>query len=170
VKLIIGMRQSTREITMMKYISLLFVGILLATVSLANAESDTGNLEVTTTVSNSCSIGSGGKIDFGVYDPAAISAATTGTSLSITCNGPTVAWQIHSTESVATRLMTRVGGTETLTYTLLNSADTAFAVTNTTGSENGTGTAVATIKGAIAAGQNVVPGTYTQNILLTIVF
>jgi spore coat protein U-like protein len=170
VKLIIGMRQSTREIIMMKYISLLFVGILLATVSLANAESDTGNLEVTTTVSNSCSIGSGGTIDFGVYDPAAISTANTGSSLNITCNGATVAWAIHSTESVATRLMTRVGGTETLIYTLLNSADTAFAVTDTAGSETGTGTAVATIKGAIAAGQNVVPGTYNQNILLTIVF
>ena len=53
---------------MMKCIILLFISIVLATVSLANAESDTGNLEVTTTVSNSCSIGAGGKIDFGVIN------------------------------------------------------------------------------------------------------
>jgi spore coat protein U-like protein len=66
--------------------------------------------------------------------------------------------------------MTRVGGTETLIYTLTNSSATALAVTNTSGTADGVGTGAVIINGAIAAGQNVVPGTYSQNILLTIVF
>ncbi|MFQ3218012.1 MAG: spore coat protein U-like protein [Paraglaciecola sp.] len=152
-----------------KYL-LLFASSFYALVSSVNATTDSGVLEVTTTVNNSCSIDAMGRIDFGEYDPSAISTSTTGTSLNITCNGSTVAWRIHSTQSVVTRMMTRVGGAETLIYTLLNSADTAFAVTDTTGSAIGTGTGVAIIKGAIAAGQNVVPGTYTQQIALTIVF
>ncbi|MFT7214293.1 MAG: spore coat protein U-like protein, partial [Granulosicoccus sp.] len=99
---------------MKNHFLLLSVCGFLALASSANAGTDTGTLLVTTTVSNSCSIGSGAEINFGVYDPAAIKTGDTGTSLSITCNGPTVAWSIHSTESVATRLMTRSGGTETL--------------------------------------------------------
>jgi spore coat protein U-like protein len=155
---------------MKSYFLLLLISIFFSLVSSANAGSDTGTLEVTTTVSNSCSIGAGGEIDFGVYDPSAISTANTGSSLNITCNGPTVAWAIHSTESVATRLMARAGGTETLIYTLTNSSATALAVTNTSGTADGVGTEAVIINGAIAAGQNVVPGTYSQNILLTIVF
>jgi spore coat protein U-like protein len=131
---------------------------------------ETGILEVKSEVKNACSIGAGATIDFGVYEPAIISTGTTGTSLNITCNGPSVAWRIHSTESVATRLMKRTGGTETLLYTLTNSADTALAVTDTTGSETGIGSNVATIKGEMAAGQNVVPGFYAQQISLTILF
>jgi spore coat protein U-like protein len=154
---------------MKNYFLLLFVSLILALASSARAGSDTGTLEVTTTVSNSCSIGAGGEIDFGVYDPAAISSGTA-TGLNVTCNGPSVTWAIHSTQSVATRIMTRVGGTETLIYTLTNSSATGLAVTDTSGTADGTGTAAAVINGAIAAGQNVVPGTYSQNIMLTIVF
>jgi spore coat protein U-like protein len=154
---------------MINYLLLIFVSLFLALASSADAGSDTGTLDVTTSVSNSCSIGAGGEIDFGVYDPSAISLGTA-TGLNVTCNGPTVAWAIHSTESVATRLMTRVGGTETLIYTLTNSSATALAVTDTSGTADGVGTAAVIINGAIAAGQNVVPGTYSQNILLTIVF
>jgi spore coat protein U-like protein len=135
-----------------------------------NVYAATGLLEVKSEVKNACSIGANATIDFGVYEPASISTGTTGTSLNITCNGPSVDWRIHSTQSVATRLMKRTGGTETLIYTLTNSADTALAVTDTTGSETGTGSKVAIIKGAMAAGQNVVPGFYTQQISLTILF
>jgi spore coat protein U-like protein len=147
--------------------------IFIASIALSfsfNVYAETGILEVKSEVKNACSIGSGATIDFGVYEPATISTGTTGTSLNITCNGPSVAWRIHSTESVATRLMKRTGGPETLLYTLTNSADTALAVTDTTGSETGTGTNVAIIKGSMAAGQNVVPGFYTQQISLTILF
>jgi spore coat protein U-like protein len=135
-----------------------------------NVNAATGLLDVKSEVKNACSIGSGATINFGVYEPANVSTATTGTSLNITCNGSSVAWRIHSTQSVATRLMTRTGGTETLLYTLTNNADTALAVTDTTGSETGTGSSVAVIKGEMAAGQNVVPGFYTQQISLTILF
>ncbi|MFT6896350.1 MAG: spore coat protein U-like protein [Paraglaciecola sp.] len=151
--------------------SLLFASSFFALVSTANATTDSGVLEVTTTVGNSCSIDAMARIDFGEYDPSAISTSTTGSSLNVTCNGSTVAWRIHSTQSVATRVMTRVGGAETLSYTLTDSADTAFATADiAAGQAIGTGTGSAIIKGAIAAGQNVVPGTYTQQIALTIMF
>jgi spore coat protein U-like protein len=140
-------------------------------ISTAHAQSDTGVLEVTATVNNSCSINAMARIDFGVYDPEAISTSTTGSSLNVTCNGPDVAWRIHSTQSVATRLMTRVGGTETISYTLTDSADTAFPITDVAaGQARGIGTDTGIIKGSIAAGQNVIPGTYSQQIQLTIMF
>jgi spore coat protein U-like protein len=149
---------------------LLIATSFFAVVSTANATTDSGLLEVTTTVANSCSIDAMARIDFGEYDPSAASASTTGDSLNITCNGATVAWSIHSTQSLVTRVMTRVGGTETLSYSLTNSADTGLAIADTSGQVVGAGTASGIIKGVIAAGQNVVPGTYTQQIALTIVF
>ena len=140
-------------------------------ISTAHGQSDTGVLEVTATVNNSCSIDALARIDFGVYDPDSVSTSTTGSSLNVTCNGPDVAWRIHSTQSVATRLMTRVGGTETISYTLTDSADTAFPITDVAaGQARGIGTGTGIIKGSIAAGQNVIPGTYSQQIQLTIMF
>ena len=150
---------------------LLVVSGFLAFISTADAQSDTGVLEVTATVNNSCSINAMARIDFGVYDPDSISTSTTGSSLNVTCNGPDVAWRIHSTQSVVTRLMVRDTGTETLSYTLTDSTDTALAVTDVAaGQERGIGTGTGIIKGAIAAGQNVIPGTYSQQIQLTIMF
>ena len=155
----------------MKKYFLMLVLSSLAFISTAQAQSDTGVLEVTATVNNSCSIDTLARIDFGVYDPASISTSTTGSSLNVTCNGPDVAWRIHSTQSVATRLMTRVGGTETISYTLTDSADTAFPITDVAaGQARGIGTGTGIIKGSIAAGQNVIPGTYSQQIQLTIMF
>jgi spore coat protein U-like protein len=156
------------RIIMNNKIAVLITGIVF--LLSPNTYAVTGTLDVSSEVKNACSIGSGATIAFGVYDPASASTSTTGTSLNIICNGPTVAWRIHSTQSVVTRLMKRTGGTETLLYTLTNSADTALAVTDTTGSETGIGSKVAIIKGTIAAGQNVVPGFYTQQISLTILF
>ena len=156
---------------MKKYLLMLGLCNLVALISTAHAQSDTGVLEVNTTVGNSCSIDAMATIDFGVYDPASISTSTTGSSLNVTCNGPDVAWRIHSTQSVATRLMTRVGGTETINYTLTDSADTAFPITDVAaGQARGIGTGSGIIKGSVAAGQNVIPGTYSQQIQLTIMF
>jgi spore coat protein U-like protein len=148
--------------------------LLLALVgffSIAHAQSDTSVLEVTTTVTDSCSIDTMARIDFGVYDPDATSTSSTGSSLNVTCNGSTVAWRIHSTQSIATRLMKRNTGTETLSYTLTDSADTALPITDVAaGQARGIGTDTGIIKGSIAAGQNVIPGTYSQQIQLTIMF
>jgi spore coat protein U-like protein len=156
---------------MKKYLLMLGLCNLVALISTAHAQSDTGVLEVNTTVGNSCSIDAMATIDFGVYDPDSISTSTTGSSLNITCNGPAVAWRIHSPQSVVTRLLVRNGGTETLSYTLTNSTDTAFAVTDVAaGQERGIGTGTGIIKGAMAAGQNVIPGTYSQQIQLSLMF
>ncbi len=71
--------------------------------------------------------------------------------------------------------MTRENGTETLRYTLSNSQGKPLATSDTmlgetSASESGTGSTVVIIQGAIAAGQNDMPGRYTQRIPLTIVF
>ncbi|MFT6896351.1 MAG: spore coat protein U-like protein [Paraglaciecola sp.] len=147
----------------------LLASSLFALVSTVNATTGSGLLGVSTTVANSCSIDDGVKIDFGEYDPLAINTSATGDARYVTCNGDTVAWSIYSTQSLDVRVMKQVG-TEALRYILTNSADMGFATADTSGSAVGSSTGSAIIKGGIATGQNVVPGPYTHQIALTIVF
>jgi spore coat protein U-like protein len=154
-------------------VSTLISSALLAFTSSTYAA--TGLLDIKSSVGNVCTISSGAKIDFGLYRRSHITTGTTGTSLNVECSYSDVAWRIYSTQSVETRLMTRENGTETLRYTLSNSQGIPLATSDTTlsqtsDSESGIGSAVVIIQGEIAAGQNDVPGHYTQRIPLTIVF
>ena len=147
----------------------------------AYAATATSTLNVTATAIGSCSIGSGGALNFGNYDYDAITdtVGDSGTSLQITCNGGTT-WSLYSSESVATKIMQNTTiATATamyqLPYSLYTDAGrlTPLAVTNTTGTITGTGTGVAqsaVIYGKIIKGLNVFSGSYAQIINLTLVY
>jgi len=154
-------------------VSTLIISVFLA--FNASAYAATGLLDVKSSVGNVCSISPAARIDFGLYNRAHITTGTTGTSLNVKCSYSNVAWRIYSTQSVETRLMTRENGIETLRYTLSNSQGKPLATSDivpgeTSDTESGTGSAVVIIQGTIAAGQNDMPGRYTQQIPLTIVF
>lgn len=147
----------------------------------AQAETATGALNVTATALGTCSIESGGTLNFGNYDGSSITDTTadTGTSLQVTCNGGTT-WTMYSTESEVTKIMQHtVVATATamyqLPYTLYTDAAMTIplAVTNTTGTIAGTGTGspqTAIIYGKIIKGHHVFSGSYAQVINLTLVY
>ena len=147
----------------------------------AQSETVTGTLNVTATALGTCSIGSGGTLNFGNYDASSITDTTadTGTSLQVTCNGETN-WTMYSTESEVTKIMqhTTIATATTmyqLPYTLYTDAAMTIplAVTNTTGAITGTGTGspqTAIIYGKIIKGHHVFSGSYAQLINLTLVY
>jgi spore coat protein U-like protein len=170
-----------RKVNMNNIISTLMASSFLMISLSADAETTTGTLNVTAVALGSCSIGSDATLSFGNYDidSATDTSGNTGTSLQVTCNGGTT-WSLYSTESEVTKIMQNTTiATATamyqLPYTLYTDVAMTIplAVTNTTGTVNGTGTGLAQtaiIYGKINKGLNVFTGNYAQLINLTLVY
>lgn len=154
----------------------LFVTSLICTNKVLSATS-AGSLTANASVVAACSIASGGVIDFGVYDVTDLSAKTanTGTTLKVQCTKNTD-WRVYSTQTDATKIMITAGGATSelqMPYLLYSNSGhtTLLPVTGTVDSVSGKGNGSqqnATIYGKIAPGLNVVAGSYTQTINLSI--
>lgn len=158
----------------------LLFGILLPVFATVQAATSTTTFEVTATVSPGCVI-SATNHDFGIYTPSSLADNINGTNIiTATCTLGTL-YQIGldagigTGATVASRRMTRSGGTETLEYSLFQTADRLVVLGNTLGidviSATGTGLAVDhSVFGKIPAGQNVPAGTYVDTVTATIHF
>lgn len=151
--------------------------------STAVAAISTANLAVSATVSNNCTITTSA-LSFGSYDPVSAnsSAALNGTGgVSVTCTSgasTTVALgqganaNTGSTDAAPLRRM--ASGTNRLSYSLYQDAARTAVWGNTVATSvahTGTGTSTAiTVYGAIAGGQNVPAGSYTDTVVATVTF
>jgi spore coat protein U-like protein len=152
--------------------------------STTDAATATSNLSVTASVTANCTI-STAPVAFGAYDPVVTNATTalngTGT-VSVTCtNGASTTVTLGqggnpgtgSTDAAPARQL-KDAGTDVLSYSLYS--DTARTVVwgNTVGTSvahTGTGLLTAlTVYGAVAAGQNVPAGSYSDTVVATITF
>jgi len=158
------------------------VGMLVS--GQANAATATANLNVTATVSATCSI-STTALAFGAYDPIGANNATpldgTGAVIVTCTNGASAAVTLGqganaaggSTDAVPVRRMKDAAGVF-LSYALYQ--DVAHTTTwgNTAGTsvaQTGSGTASSvTVYGRIAAGQNVASGAYSDTVVATVTF
>jgi spore coat protein U-like protein len=152
--------------------------------SSAGAGTATQNLSVTASVTANCTI-STAAVAFGAYDPVVTNAtaALNGTgTVSVTCtNGATTAITLGqgtfagtgSTDALPVRRLND-GGADYLSYTLYSDTGRTTIWGNTSGTSvahTGTGLLTAiTVYGAVAAGQNVPPGSYTDTVVATITF
>ena len=158
--------------------------VLIAVLSLAianvHAATATTTFQVTATVSAGCTI-SATNHDFGIYTPTSLADNINGTNvLTATCT-LAVPYSIGldigvgAGATVTSRKMTRVGGTETLNYSLYQAADRLVVLGNTLAIDviTGVGTGLAiphTVFGKITAGQNVPAGNYVDTVTATINF
>ena len=146
------------------------------------ATTATSTLTVTASVTANCTITTA-PLAFGAYDPVVANASTplsgTGT-LNVTCtNGAITAVTLGqgsnpatvSTDAAPARQL-KDAGTDVLAYSLHSDAGHATVWTNTGGvAYTGTGTAgTMTVYGAVAPGQNVPAGTYSDTVVATITF
>jgi spore coat protein U-like protein len=156
----------------------------LAAATSANATTSTANLSVTASVAANCAI-STAPVAFGAYDPVSTNAATplngTGT-VNVTCTSGASA-QVTlgqgsnpgtgSTDTAPARQLSD-GSSHFLTYSLYsdNGRSTVWGNTAGTGvASTGTGTQVAlTVYGAVAAGQSVPTGSYSDTVVATVTF
>lgn len=158
--------------------------LALGAASSVDATTATSNLAVTASVTANCTITTS-PVAFGAYDPvsANASAALNGTgTLNVTCTsgasttitlGQGSNADTGSTDAAPARRM-KDGGTDFLSYSLYQDAgrSTVWGNTGGTGVANtGTGTQVAvTVYGAVAAGQNVPAGSYSDTVVATVTF
>jgi spore coat protein U-like protein len=171
---------STRTLPLVTGVMLLSLGATTGT----NAATQTSNLSVTASVSAACSI-STAAVAFGAYDPvsANASAALNGTgTVNVTCtNGASTTITLGqglnadtgSTDAAPVRRLSD-GSSHFLGYALYSDSgrSTAWGNTSPTGLANtGTGSQAAlTVYGAVAAGQNVPPGSYSDTVVATVTF
>lgn len=158
--------------------SALTASLLLATAAYAQTAATT--FQVTATVSSACVI-TATNHDFGVYSPSSPVDNINGNNiLTATCT-LAVPYSIGldagvgTAATVASRKMTRTGGTEMLNYSLYQTADRLVILGNTLAIDVitglGTGLAIAhTVFGKIAASQNVPAGNYADTVTATITF
>lgn len=146
----------------------------------AFAATGTTTFQVTATVVDGCVIAATNH-DFGIYTPSSLADNINGVNtITATCTLATLYnigldAGIGLGATVTSRKMTRVGGTETLGYSLYQTADRLVVLGNTLGvdviSGVGTGLAVShTVFGKIPAGQNVPGGNYVDTVTATINF
>ena len=159
------------------------ISFLVLASSQAFAGTATSNMSVTATVSANCTI-SAGSLAFGTYDPVVTNATTAlnGTAtLSVTCtNGAASTLTLGqgsnaNTGSTDTAPLRRLkSGTNFLSYSVYQDSGRTTTWGNTAGtgvSYTGTGTTGSvTVFGAVAAGQNVPGGSYTDTVVATITF
>lgn len=163
------------------------VAVALAVGAASNAGatgSATANLSVTASVTANCTITTS-PVAFGAYDPVVTNASTalngTGT-VSVTCtNGASTTVTLGqgsnadtgSTDAVPARRLSD-GATDFLSYTLYSDTGRSVVWGNTslTGlADTGNGLSQAlTVYGAVAAGQNVPAGSYSDTVIATISF
>jgi spore coat protein U-like protein len=162
-------------------------GVLLLSLGAAtstDAATQTANLSVTASVAASCSI-STAPVAFGAYDPVTTNASTalngTGT-VNVTCTtgasttvtlGQGANPGAGSTDAVPARRLGD-GATHFLTYSLYSDSGRTTVWGNTAGTglaNTGTGSQVAlTVYGAVAAGQSVPTGSYSDTVVATVTF
>lgn len=167
--------------------TLSLTGALLLSLSAATsteAATATANLAVTASVAANCSI-STAPVAFGAYDPVSANASTalngTGT-VNVTCTsgasttvtlGQGSNANTGSTDAAPARRM-KDSGTNFLAYSLYSDTGRTTVWGNTAGTgqaSTGTGSQVAlTVYGAVAAGQNVPAGNYSDTVVATVTF
>jgi spore coat protein U-like protein len=162
-------------------VSLLSLG---AASSIDAATTATQNLSVTASVTANCTITTA-PVAFGAYDPVSANASSalngTGT-VSVTCTsgasttvtlGQGLNADTGSTDAAPVRRMSD-GGTNYLSYSLYQDSGRSTVWGNTAGTglpHTGTGTLTAlTVYGAVAAGQNVPAGSYSDTVVATVTF
>ncbi len=158
--------------------SILFCSLLVASAAVAAQTANT-TFQVTATVSSGCVI-SATNHDFGIYMTSSPTDNLNGSNtLTATCTLAlpyTLALDVGTAlgATAAARMMTRVGGTEMLQYSLYQGADRLVVLGNTVGlTLPGVGTGLAidhTVFGKIPAGQNVPAGNYADTVTATIAF
>jgi len=158
--------------------------VLLAAASSTDAATQTSNLSVTASVAANCAI-STAPVAFGAYDPVSANASTalngTGT-VNVTCtSGASTTVTLGqganpaggSTAAAPARRLND-GGTNYLTYSLYQDSGRTTAWGDTAGTgvaSTGTGTQTAiTVYGAVAAGQSVPAGSYSDTVVATVTF
>jgi spore coat protein U-like protein len=159
--------------------------IALGAASGVDATTATSNLSVTASVSASCSITTA-PVAFGAYDPVVTNAtaALNGTgTVTVTCTsgasttitlGQGLNANTGSTDAAPARRLVDGGGTNYLSYALYQNTGRTTVWGNTAGTgvaNTGTGTASAvTVYGAVAAGQSVPAGSYSDTVVATVTF
>lgn len=158
--------------------------LFLAASTSSHAGTATSNLSVTATVSANCTI-STAPVAFGAYDPVSANATTalngSGT-ITVTCtSGSTGTITLGqgsnpaggSTDAAPARQM-KDAGTDVLAYALYQDSGRTTVWGNTAGTgvaDVGTGAVQnVTVYGAVAAGQNVPAGSYSDTVLATVTF
>jgi len=149
-----------------------------------DAATATSNLSVTASVTANCTITTA-PVAFGAYDPVSANASTalngSGT-VSVTCTSGASANVTlgqgsnaggGSTDAVPVRRL-KDTGTDFLAYSLYSDSGRTSVWGNTAGTgvaHTGTGTLTAlTVYGAVAAGQSVPAGNYSDTVVATITF
>jgi spore coat protein U-like protein len=158
--------------------------LAIGAASSTDAATATANLSVTASVTANCTITTA-PVAFGAYDPVVANATTalngTGT-VSVTCtSGDSTTVTLGqganagggSTDAAPVRRLND-GATDYLSYSLYQDAGRSTVWGNTAGTGvayTGTGTVtVLTVYGAVAAGQNVPAGSYSDTVIATITF
>lgn len=146
---------------------------LLAVVLEAGAGQATGSFSVTATVSSSCSV-SASNLSFGNYDPASASDTVASSTISVTCSlltPYTISLNDGTFASGGTRQMG--SGASRLSYQLYRDVGLtgvfglASSLLGVSGI--GTGAAAATVVyGKIPKNQTVAPGSYSDEITVTV--
>jgi spore coat protein U-like protein len=160
----------------------------LGVIADAGAGTTTGNLSVTATVTNNCSIDSTTALAFGSYDPA-ITNRPAGADLqssagviALTCtSGATTAITIDqgltalagSTDILPVRQMSD-GATHLLGYSIYQTGAFSTVWGNTSGTAvaySGTGASTnVSVYGVVPKGQNVPAGSYSDTVIVTVTF
>lgn len=149
--------------------------------STAFAGTDTSDMTVSATVSNSCTI-SAGSMDFGAYDAVDASAVDGSATVSVACTsgstntitlGQGANADTGSTDAAPLRQM--ANGGEMLAYTLFQDASRTIPWGNTAGTgadytAASSASSDVTVYGTITAGQDVPAGSYSDTVVATITF
>lgn len=153
-----------------------FVAAALAPCAAYAAGSDTSSFEVRATVIASCDI-IATDLAFGNYDPVAASNLDAETTLSVVCTNGTpyyvgMSLGDGSGASMATRRMTKTGGTQTLNYVLYQDTQRSVLWGNTgadrlSGTGNGTASTLH-LYGRVPMQQTAPAGAYTDTIVVTV--
>jgi len=148
----------------------------------AAAGTATSNLPVSATVSANCTIDASGGVAFGAYDPIVANkttALTASGAVSTTCtNGSSATITLGqgsnagSGSTAAAPIRRMASGSNYLSYQLYSdSGDTTVFDGSTGVGVTGTGSAVSTsVYGSVAAGQNVLAGSYADTVVATVAF
>jgi spore coat protein U-like protein len=154
----------------------------------AVAGSRTGNLSVMATVVNSCVINSSTALAFGTYDPALANSANGGTDLAAGTGALTVTCTASVSRAIALGQGSNPGygstdaaplrqmkmGSHVLAYALYQDAGDAVVWGNTPGTSlAGTATGSADsipVYGVVPKGQNVPDATYSDVVVVTVIF
>ena len=160
----------------MRFLALSIIATALAPCAAHAAGSDTDSFEVTATVLASCDV-IADDLTFGDYDPIAAANLDAETTLSVTCTNGTpyhvgMSLGSGSGASMATRRMTKTGGTQTLSYVLYQDTQRSVLWGNTGGDRvdaTGDGTPdLIHVYGRVPMQQTAPTGDYTDTIVVTV--